>query len=217
MMKLSEVVRVELAKSSDGMTPQEMRAIIKAKYPHLYGTESHQRSVDRGSYKDLDHAILAQIYSTTRSLNDVFVDRSTKPVVLSLLSGQTEESAESDPIEENLEKLESGVGTLYVLGTNLFDKRGNEIIKIGITTGSVENRISQLYTTGVPYRYRVLKEVETYNYALLEQSLHKLLDPFRVNRSREFFLETALPYVEQVLDIHNAILANENHALSAQA
>ncbi|MCU8282602.1 GIY-YIG nuclease family protein, partial [Vibrio vulnificus] len=104
-----------------------------------------------------------------------------------------------------------------VLGTNLFDKRGNEIIKIGITTGSVENRISQLYTTGVPYRYRVLKEVETYNYALLEQSLHKLLDPFRVNRSREFFLETALPYVEQVLDIHNAILANENHALSAQA
>ena len=134
-----------------------------------------------------------------------------------MLSGQTEESAESDPIEENLEKLESGVGTLYVLGTNLFDKRGNEIIKIGITTGSVENRISQLYTTGVPYRYRVLKEVETYNYALLEQSLHKLLDPFRVNRSREFFLETALPYVEQVLDIHNAILANENHALSAQA
>ncbi|EPN4264839.1 hypothetical protein M2G59_21660 [Vibrio vulnificus] len=139
-MKLSEVVRVELAKSSDGMTPQEMRAIIKAKYPHLYGTESHQRSVDKGSYKDLDHAILAQIYSTTRSLNDVFVDRSTKPVVLSLLSGQTEESAESDPIEENLEKLESGVGTLYVLGTNLFDKRGNEIIKIGITTGSVETR-----------------------------------------------------------------------------
>jgi hypothetical protein len=78
---------------------------------------------------------------------------------------------------EDLEKPEAGVGTIYVLGTNLYTKEGKEIIKIGITTGSVGARINQLYTTGVPFRFRVIGQFETKNYYELEQALHRLLDP----------------------------------------
>jgi hypothetical protein len=53
---------------------------------------------------------------------------------------------------------------VYVLGTNLYTKDGQEIIQIGITTGSVEARINQLYTTGVPFRFRVIKTLDTTNY-----------------------------------------------------
>ena len=106
---------------------------------------------------------------------------------------------------ENLEKLEAGVGTMYVLGTHLYTKDGEEIIKIGITTGSVDARINQLYTTGVPFRFRVIKEFETKNYYELEQALHRLLEPYRINRSREFFTDKCLPYVEQIVAIHQGI------------
>ena len=128
---------------------------------------------------------------------------------LSLLSVVGQESNESDEglESENLKKLEEGIGTLYVLGTNLYTKEGEEIIKIGITTGNVEKRISQLYTTGVPYRFRVIREYETKNYSELEPSLHRLLDVYRINRSREFFTEKALEYIEKVIEIHNEILA----------
>jgi hypothetical protein len=106
---------------------------------------------------------------------------------------------------ENLERLEAGVGTMYVLGTHLYTKDGQEIIKIGITTGSVEARINQPYTTGVPFRFRVIKTLETKNYDELERALHSLLDPFRINRSREFFTEKCLPHVEQIVAIHEGI------------
>jgi T5orf172 domain len=101
--------------------------------------------------------------------------------------------------------LEAGVGTMYVLGTNLYTKEGEEILKIGITTGSVEARIDQLYTTGVPFRFRVIKEYETRNYYELEQALHRLLQPYRINRTREFFREGCLPNAEQIVSIHHGI------------
>ena len=118
---------------------------------------------------------------------------------------ETGPQEEEDISAENLERLEAGIGTLYVLGTNLFTKDGAEIVKIGITSGTVESRVNQLYTTGVPFRFRVISQFETKNYNLLEQSLHKLLDPYRVNQSREFFLDKCLPHVERVLAIHRDI------------
>ncbi|MBU6470444.1 MAG: GIY-YIG nuclease family protein [Gammaproteobacteria bacterium] len=189
------------------MTPQQIRETVKANYPDFYGTESHRRNVEKGHYKDLDHALLAQIYVASRTGGQIFVDKTQKPIRLTLAPGVSDDiSVPDEEIDaENLERLEAGVGTLYVLGTNLYTKNGEEIIKIGITTGTVENRINQLYTTGVPFRFRVIKEFETKNYYELEQSIHKLLDPYRINRSREFFTEKCLPYVEQIISIHKDI------------
>jgi hypothetical protein len=202
-----DLIRQILRSHPEGMTPQQIRETVKANYPDFYGTESHHRNVEKGHYKDLDHALLAQIYVASRTGGQIFVDRSQKPIRLTLVPGASDDiSVPDEEIDtENLERLEAGVGTLYVLGANLYTKGGEEIVKIGITTGTVESRINQLYTTGVPFRFRVIKEFETTNYYELEQSLHKLLDPYRINRSREFFTEKCLPYVEQIISIHKDI------------
>ena len=158
-MSFFEIVRQILRSNPEGLTPQQIRDIVKGAYPAFYGTESHRRNVESGNYKDLDHALVAQIYIAARSAAQIVVDRTQKPMKLALASGATDEVGVADePIDtESLEKLEEGAGTLYLLGTNLFTKDGKEIIKIGITSGSVESRITQLYTTGVPFRFRILK------------------------------------------------------------
>ena len=208
-MNFVELIREILRNQPEGMTPQQIRETVKTKYPNFYGTESHRRNVEKGHYKDLDHALLAQIYVASRNSGQIFVDKSQKPIKLTLVPGASDDISVPDEeiATENLERLEAGVGTLYVLGTNLYTKSGEEIIKIGITTGTVESRINQLYTTGVPFRFQVIKEFETKNYYELEQSIHKLLDPFRINRNREFFNEKCLPYIEQIISIHTEINA----------
>jgi len=160
-----ELIRQILRTRPEGMTPQQLRDKIKTDHPEYYGTESHRRNVEKGHYNDLDHALLAQIYVAARSAGQINVDRSQRPIRLIAVSGVADvgDAIEEGIDTENLEKLEAGVGTMYVLGTNLYTKEGEEIVKIGITTGSVDARISQLYTTGVPFRFRVIAEFETKN------------------------------------------------------
>ena len=135
-MTFFEVLRQILRTHPEGMSPQQLRDKIKADHPDYYGTESHRRNVEKRHYKDLDHALLAQIYVAARSAGQITVDRSQKPIRLIAVSGPVDEG---DGIEEvidteDLEKLEAGAGTMYVLGTNLYTKEGEEIVKIGITT-----------------------------------------------------------------------------------
>lgn len=209
-MTFADLISDILRNKPDGMTPQEIRDTIKRDYPGYYGTESQRRNVEKGHYSSLDHALQAQVYVASRK-GRFQIDRSSKPFRMTLSNTDNiefNESADETIDTENLERLEAGIGTLYVLGTNLFTKEGNEIIKIGITSGDVEARITQLYTTGVPFRFRVIKTIETANYSELEHSLHKLLDPYRINRSREFFLDTCLDYVDKVASLHKSILTN---------
>ena len=56
-----------------------------------------------------------------------------------------------------------------------------------------------------PFRFRVIKTVETKNYSELERAFHSLLDPYRVNRSREFFTDHCLQHVEQIITLHASI------------
>ncbi len=206
-MTFADLIRQILKNHQEGMTPQQIREVIKTNYPGFYGTESHRKNVEKGHYNDFDHALLAQIYLTARSNGQIYTDRSQRPLRLFLAPEDNQNSIlpDEDITNENLANLETGIGTLYILGTNLYTKSGEEIIKIGITSGTVEDRITQLYTTGVPFRFRTIKEFETKNYYELEQSLHKLLDPFRINKSREFFTDNCLPYIDKVLLIHNEI------------
>lgn len=203
----TDVVRAILRGHPAGLTPQEIRAIIKAHYPGYYGTESHVRNVQNGNYKDLEHALLARIYIVCRSASDIFADKSQKPHLMSLeASAESAELPEQDFIEgEDLEKLADDIGTLYVLGTNLFTAEGVEIIKIGITTGPVEKRIAQLYTTGVPFRFRVISQLETTNYSKLELALHCLFDKYRVNKAREFFTAHCLIHIPDLIVTHKKI------------
>lgn len=206
-MKFIELIRMILRDRLEGATPQQIRDQIKADYPDWYGTAAHRRNVDKGHYNNLDHALLAEIYIATRQASDIFADKSTRPMTLTMepsssIPGENEVEAEDLIESENLRLLEQGFGTVYVLGTGLFTKSGVEIVKIGITTGDVSARIRQLYTTGVPTKFRVVETFDVQNYAELEQALHKILDPFRINRAREFFTEHCLPYIEKIVKIH---------------
>lgn len=213
-MKFIDLIRSILREHPTGMTPQEIRDHIKANYSDRYGTEAHRRNVDKGHYTSIDHALLAEIYIGTRQASDIYSDRSARPMTLTLEpSSPISESTDADDSEsienENLSRLETGAGTVYVLGTHLFTDAGAEIVKIGITTGDVERRIQQLYTTGVPTKFRVLKAYDVQNCAELEQALHKLLDPYRINRAREFFTDRCVPYIERIVAIHTEIQGAE--------
>jgi hypothetical protein len=92
------------------MTPQQIRETIKANYPEFYGTASHRRNVEKGHYKDVDHALLAQIYVVSRTAGQVVVDKTQKPIRLTLPTGQGGDvSIPDEKIDtENLERREVG-------------------------------------------------------------------------------------------------------------
>ncbi|MBU2767605.1 GIY-YIG nuclease family protein [Acidithiobacillus ferrivorans] len=125
-------------------------------------------------------------------------------MVLTLEDGENFIVDSGDDIEnEDIERLESGVGTLYILGTNTYTKGGEEIVKIGITTGSVDSRINQLYTTGVPFKFRLIKQYSTTEYFKVEKILHLILDKYRTSKSREFFADGCIQHIENILAIIN--------------
>jgi hypothetical protein len=84
-MKFSDLVKGILSSTSAPMTPQEIRDQIKMKHPDFYGTPAHLRNVGKGHYTDIDHALLAQIYTLAGTSNTVQCDKSTKPMKISLV------------------------------------------------------------------------------------------------------------------------------------
>ena len=61
------------------------------------------------------------------------------------------------------------------------------VVKIGITGGTVEDRMRSLFSTGVPLPFECYFALEVVNSSNIEKKLHHGLDDFRVNDSREFF------------------------------
>ncbi len=84
-MKFSDVVKNILSSTSDLMTPQEIRDQVKMKHPDFYGTPAHFRNVEKGHYKNIDHALLAQIYTLTGTSDTFLCDKNTKPMKISLV------------------------------------------------------------------------------------------------------------------------------------
>ena len=76
------------------------------------------------------------------------------------------------------------------------------LLKIGRTTqDSVESRMQQLYTTGVPLPFECIYAVTVENCVQVESVLHNTFEPFRINPNREFFKiqeENVLPLLEYI-------------------
>jgi len=83
-MTLKDILEIIIKSSSKPLTPQEIRSIIKDKHPDHYGTSSHQMNVQRGHYTNLDHALLAQIYTLIRQSNYFYCDTNFKPMRVSI-------------------------------------------------------------------------------------------------------------------------------------
>ncbi len=197
-MTFTESVKTVLQNSEAPITPQEIREIIKKEYPQFYGTQSHVSNVEKGNYNNLDHALLAQIYNLVKTNESFFCDKNYKPLKVSLMTNDIE------PIP-SVEDFEEEEGLVYILKTDTYTKEGKEIIKIGFTTQDINKRINQLYTTGVPFKFQIHATYKTRNFIELEMALHKLLDPFKLNKSREFFIEDALPFISDIVALHRKI------------
>jgi len=75
-------------------------------------------------------------------------------------------------------------GILYVLTNPLMPG----LVKIGCTTGPVEDRIKALSAaTGVPVAFQCHFAAKVENMATKEKTLHQLFSDKRVNPNREFF------------------------------
>ena len=73
-MTFIEAVKDILKLKSEPITPQIIRELIKKRYPQYYGTPSHISNVDKVHFKNLDHALLAQIYGLVRMNKSFFCD-----------------------------------------------------------------------------------------------------------------------------------------------
>lgn len=62
------------------------------------------------------------------------------------------------------------------------------LVKIGRTARTVEHRVGELNTTGVPFPFEVYAEFATPNCIELERWVHSQLANCRVNEQREFFV-----------------------------
>ena len=209
-ISLSEAVRAVLSESPTPLSPAQIRDRIKSLYPYLYQTESHRMGIERGNYQSFDHALLNPIYSLVTRSSDFITDRSSKPLVVSLAA---EELADEAP-EENYEAEQ---GIVYVLATGLYTQAGRRILKIGHTTQSLEARITQLYTTGTPFQFEAIHFWRTTNYTELEQVLHRLFAPFRINRAREFFTDEVLDFVHTAAELHASIQAASQAARASSS
>lgn len=83
-----------VSSAGDPITPQEIREVIKKDHPEFYGTQSHIRNVEKGHYRDVDHALLAQIYAAVRTRKHFFCDSNSKPMKISLRTNEITKSPE---------------------------------------------------------------------------------------------------------------------------
>ena len=207
IMQFIDAVASVIQKEGVSLSPAEIRDRMKSDYPQFYGTEPHQGMVDRGSCQSLDHALMLQVYNLAKNARFI-CDRSSKPMRLSIAEDETPQHEEKADLISD-EAIERDIGTVYILKTGTFTREGHEIIKIGITSGEVEQRITQLYTTGVPYRFSIHAAHKISGFIEMERALHSLLARFRINNSREFFTDNALPFVDKIIALHLEIKSDK--------
>jgi hypothetical protein len=200
-MTFVEAVTEILKEAGGALTPQEIRDRLKVSHPEFYSTDSHRTNVAKGHYHHLDHALMAQVYGLVKR-EDFVVDRSAKPLRLALKDALTLDFVDDELSAESIEK---DVGIVYVLSTGTYTKAGMQIVKIGMTSGDVDSRISQLHTTGVPFRFSVIKTYRAKGFIELERALHSMLARFRLNSCREFFSEDSIPFIDRIVSLHREI------------
>lgn len=91
-------------------------------------------------------------------------------------------------------------GKIYVMRNANF---GENIYKIGLTTKTTEERARQLSKTSVPDRFQVMREWDVKDCYLAEKSIHKTLEKYRLDKSREFFqvdMKLANNVIDAVVD-----------------
>lgn len=101
------------------------------------------------------------------------------------------------PIKEYMTQKE---GFVYLL-SNVFYK--DNLYKIGYTTRNVEDRVNELYTTGVPVQFDVEFRLPVNNLYKVEKAIHHKLKKHRINDEREFFLGEKDLFIKTIREYEN--------------
>lgn len=97
------------------------------------------------------------------------------------------------------------MGYVYILQNDSF----TDLIKIGHTTRSIEERVKELNrATGVPTPFRILHYWEIEDSHGTEQFLHNKFNVYRVNDNREFFFIDCLDEIKKTIQL---LLLQEKH------
>jgi hypothetical protein len=98
------------------------------------------------------------------------------------------------------------IGRVYIL-TNIAMPN---LIKIGFTMNTVENRVNELSSaTGVPHPYEIEFQVECRDPEFIEKSVHKNLNNYRVNSNREFFKVSPILAAKEILSLIDEVIQVE--------
>ena len=82
------------------------------------------------------------------------------------------------------------------------------LVKIGHTTGSLETRLQQLSSTGVPSIFRVVASFHVSDSQQCERDVHTKLQRFRSNPKREFFVGSPALLIEEAISVISPHLAS---------
>jgi hypothetical protein len=199
MLTLKEMVINILTEEGNPLIVKSIANKLVQNYPEKLESKTIQKNGDKKLALDQIKAEISSLSVENDSL--FFRDKSSKPVLV----GIVDENEEKLEIESLNEDFESDSGIVYILGTNTFTKDAKELVKIGLTTLRVEERIKSLYTSGVPFEFRVLREYKTSSYSELEKAMHKLLNKYRPNPAREFFTSDCLDFADEIFELHKRI------------
>lgn len=101
------------------------------------------------------------------------------------------------PIKEYMAQKE---GFVYLLSNDFYRE---SLYKIGYTTRNVEDRVNELYTTGVPTPFNVEFILPVNNIRKVEQAIHYELQKNRINKEREFFVGDKDLFIKTIKGFEN--------------
>ncbi len=115
------------------------------------------------------------------------------------------------------------VGRVYILTNQAMPG----LVKIGFTKNSVEERVRELFTTGVPSEFKIEFQIECRDPEGVEQAVHEYLTEHRHQSIREFFRtnpkdaakiisEIANKISEEIFEIETNLITNEDHELTIE-
>ncbi|ACK67210.1 hypothetical protein PCC8801_3235 [Rippkaea orientalis PCC 8801] len=96
-------------------------------------------------------------------------------------------------------------GYIYILENQSLK---DNLIKIGRTTKEPEVRAKELYTTGVPESFSISFACKVGDCILAEKQIHQILENYRHNSKREFFVMSTKIAKENVLEVCKTINLN---------
>jgi hypothetical protein len=101
-------------------------------------------------------------------------------------------------------------GWIYILSNESFP----EYYKVGTTTRDPEERIQELFTTGVPTPFILEYSCLVESSFDMEQFIHQRLDSYRVNGQREFFecgLRNIISTIRNEIESRNFVILFEEY------